>query len=56
MDTAKTPVFLVPAAEGWNVVRRTGEEGAWDVRPAANLEEAIPFLNGTERSGPRACR
>ncbi|MDQ2660026.1 MAG: hypothetical protein M3Y03_06365, partial [Verrucomicrobiota bacterium] len=38
----------MPAAEGWNVVRRTGEEGAWDVRAVANLEEAIPHLNGTE--------
>jgi hypothetical protein len=38
----------MPAAQGWNVVRRTGEAGAWDVRPVATLEEAIPFLNGTE--------
>ncbi|MDQ6765182.1 MAG: hypothetical protein M3Z22_03660 [Verrucomicrobiota bacterium] len=38
----------MPAAQGWNVVRRTGEEGAWDVSAVANLDEAIPLLNGSE--------
>ena len=42
MEAATTPVFLMPATQGWNVVRRTGEEKAWDVRLVANLEEAIP--------------
>lgn len=38
----------MPAAQGWNIVRRTGEEGSWDVHSVANLEEAIPLLNGSE--------
>ncbi|HMJ07232.1 MAG TPA: hypothetical protein VK474_13315 [Chthoniobacterales bacterium] len=46
--TDSSPVFLLPAAQGWNVVRAGGgENGSWDVRAAATLEEAIPFLNGT---------
>ncbi|MGI9087380.1 MAG: hypothetical protein ACR2HH_06520 [Chthoniobacterales bacterium] len=37
----------MPAAQGWNLVRRSGEEGNWDVTAIAQLEEAIPFLNGS---------
>lgn len=46
-EIASAPVFLLPAQEGWNVVRRSGEEGAWDIKAVAQLAEAIPFLNGT---------
>lgn len=31
------------------MVRVTAQNGAWDVRAAASLEEAIPLLNGTEQ-------
>ena len=48
-ETISSPVYLLPAASGWNVVRTAGgENGAWDVQTAATLDEAIPFLNGTE--------
>lgn len=47
MTNGSSPVFLIPAAQGWNVVRRRGEQGDWDIKPVAQLEEAIPFLNGT---------
>ena len=41
-------MFLIPAAHGWNVVRSSGENGAWDVSAVASLEETIPLLNGTK--------
>ncbi|MGI8821323.1 MAG: hypothetical protein ACR2ID_10735 [Chthoniobacterales bacterium] len=48
-------MFLIPAAQGWNVVRSSAKEGekqggpvTWDVRSAATLEEAVPLLNGTK--------
>jgi hypothetical protein len=41
-------VFLIPAAEGWNVVRASANNGSWDVTPAASLEETVPLLNGTD--------
>jgi type II secretory pathway component PulL len=40
-------VFLLPAAQGWNVVRTTPGKEGWDIQPAATLDEAIPLLNGT---------
>jgi hypothetical protein len=40
-------VFLIPAAEGWNVVRTGPQNGAWDVTTVASLEEAVPLLSGT---------
>ncbi len=43
-----SPVFLIPAAKGWNVVSATpGEGGGWNVRAAATLAETVPLLNGT---------
>jgi hypothetical protein len=40
-------VYLIPAPQGWNVVR-AGENGAgWSVQGAATLDETVPFLNGT---------
>ena len=38
----------MPAAQGWNLTRRKGENGAWDVQSVATLEEAVPLLNGTQ--------
>ena len=38
-------MFLIPAAEGWNVVRTGPQNGAWDVTTVASLDECVPFLN-----------
>lgn len=40
-------MYLIPGAQGWKVVRRSENEGMWDVRSAANLDEVAPLLNGT---------
>ncbi|MFN2475577.1 MAG: hypothetical protein ABR526_04465 [Chthoniobacterales bacterium] len=40
-------MFLIPAREGWNVVRRAEHSGSWDVLTIASLEEAVPLLNGS---------
>lgn len=40
-------MFLIPAAEGWNVVRNGQPNGGWDVRTVATLDETVPLLNGT---------
>ena len=40
-------MFLVPAAQGWNVVRAAGQNGSWSVNGVASLEETVPLLNGT---------
>jgi hypothetical protein len=41
-------VFLIPAAQGWNVVR-AGDNGAgWNVQGVATLDETLPLLNGTK--------
>ncbi len=49
-ETTSSPVYLLPAAHGWSVVRAAapGNNGSWDVSPAATLEETIPLLNGTQ--------
>ncbi len=49
-ETTSSPVYLLPAAHGWSVVRAaaSGNNGSWDVSPAATLEETIPLLNGTQ--------
>ena len=39
-------MFLIPAAEGWNVVRTGPQNGSWDVNTVATLEEAVPMLAG----------
>ncbi|MDQ6624430.1 MAG: hypothetical protein M3Y86_13225, partial [Verrucomicrobiota bacterium] len=38
---------MIPAAQGWQVIRAAAQNGAWDVNAVASLEETIPFLNGT---------
>lgn len=40
-------MFLIPAAQGWNVVSKAAHTGSWDVRAVATLEEAAPLLNGS---------
>ena len=39
-------MFLIPAAEGWNVVRTGPQNGSWNVITVATLEEAVPLLTG----------
>ena len=46
-NAATQTVFLIPATEGWNVVRNGQANGAWDVRTVATLDEAAPLLDGT---------
>lgn len=41
-------MFLIPAAQGWNVVRTGAENGSWDVRAAATLEETVAIVNGSK--------
>ena len=43
------PVFIVPAAHGWNLVRSADQNGTWDVRAVANLEEAVPLLRSGDQ-------
>ncbi len=45
-DAAQAPVFLVPAAQGWNVVRASSNNGHWDVDAVGSIEESLPFLAG----------
>ena len=39
-------MFLIPAPEGWNVVRTGKQNGAWDVSTVATLDETVPLLAG----------
>src|SRR2546423_1145851 len=41
---ARAPVFIVPTAHGWNLLRASETNGAYDVRQIANLEAAVPLL------------
>ena len=50
--TDSSPVYLLPTARGWSVVRAAavganGSTPSWDVQAVATIEETIPFLNGT---------
>ncbi|HSH38386.1 MAG TPA: hypothetical protein VK993_06345 [Chthoniobacterales bacterium] len=40
-------MFLIPAPEGWNVVRNGQQNGSWDVSTVGSLDETIPLLNGS---------
>ena len=40
-------MFLLPAAQGWNIVRTAAGTQDWDIRPVATLDEAAPLLNGS---------
>ena len=39
-------MYLLPAAHGWNLVRKAQHNGSWDVRALASLEETAALLNG----------
>jgi hypothetical protein len=38
----------VPGAHGWNLLRSADQNGSWDVRALANLEEAVPLLRAED--------
>jgi hypothetical protein len=38
-------VFIVPTAHGWNLLRSSDQNGSWNIRTVATLEEAVPLLN-----------
>ena len=44
IETASTPVFIIPAAHGWALLRSAELNGAWNVRAIGSLEEAVPLL------------
>jgi len=48
IETDSRPVYLVPASQGWRVVRPSGNNGAWDVSDVITLDETVPLLNGTK--------
>jgi hypothetical protein len=39
-----SPVFLLPTAHGWNLLRASEQNGTYDVRMLASLEAAVPLL------------
>ncbi len=41
-------MFIIPAAQGWNLVRAGEQNGAWEIRGIATLEEAAPLLSATD--------
>ena len=49
METASLPVFIIPAANGWNLIRSVDQNGTWDVCALATLEEAVPLLRLDDR-------
>src|SRR5437016_12788265 len=48
IEPAPTSVFITPAAHGWNLLRASDRNGAWNVRLLRNLEEAVPLLNAKD--------
>lgn len=43
-EPGATTVFIIPTAHGWNFLRPSERNGAWDVRMLASLEAAVPLL------------
>ena len=39
---------MIPAREGWNVVRTGPQNGSWNVLTVPTLEEAVPLLSGND--------
>lgn len=48
IDSAARKVFIIPAAQGWNLVRWMEQNAAWEVRGFATLEEAAPILTSND--------
>ena len=42
-------MFLLPAAQGWKLVRPGASAGAWDISSAGTLEETVALLNGAQK-------
>jgi hypothetical protein len=49
IETASKPVFIVPTAHGWNLLRSSDQNGAWNVRLLKNLDEAVPLLSARDK-------
>jgi hypothetical protein len=43
------PVFILPTAHGWNLLRASESNGAYDVRQIASLEAAVPLLRPNDK-------
>ena len=48
IEPASQRAYLIPAANAWNLVRRTQENGAWEVHGLATLDEAAQLLRPDE--------
>ena len=48
IEARSTSVFITPTAHGWNFLRSSSQNGAWDVRLLKNLDEAVPLLNSED--------
>jgi hypothetical protein len=48
IETQGTPVFIIPTAHGWNLLRSAEGNGSWNVRKLQSLEEAVPLLLPTD--------
>ena len=48
IETQGTPVFIIPTAHGWNLLRSVERNGSWNVRKLQSLEEAVPLLMPTD--------
>jgi hypothetical protein len=44
IEPASKPLYIIPAAHGWNLIRSMNGSATWDVRAAENLEEAAALL------------
>ena len=44
IEPATKRVYVVPSATGWDLVRFGQQNGAWEVRAVANVEEAAQLL------------
>lgn len=48
IEAGPTSVFIVPTAHGWNLLRSSSQNGAWNVRLLKDLAEAVPLLNSED--------
>ena len=48
IETNSTPVFIMPTAHGWNLLRARDDNGSWNVRLLQNLDEAVPLVSAQD--------
>jgi len=48
IEAGPKSVFIVPTAHGWNLLRSSSLNGAWNVRLLKDLAEAVPLLNSED--------